>query len=149
MVIRLRRLLETTDVPSQIVLTDPTISNVHIRIYSIRYDPDVEPFVYAENLSLNGVAWLHQRGTKCEAFPIAKGKAVLLSNGDKIKLCDRTTFTFETRLPPSQLLTSTQLQEKENPDCRQVLEKAVSASTYKRELMLIHHPGVRQSLRDD
>ncbi|KAI4278763.1 MAG: hypothetical protein L6R35_006076, partial [Caloplaca aegaea] len=108
----------------QIVLRDQTISNVHLRIYSIRYDSGVEPFVYAENLSPNGVEWLRQRNGVWEAFPIPNGKAILLSNGEKLRLCDRTVFKFETRLPESQLLTSTQLQEKEDPDCRQVLERA-------------------------
>ncbi|KAL9583114.1 MAG: hypothetical protein Q9203_005217 [Teloschistes exilis] len=109
-----------------IAVTNPTISNVHIRIYSIRYDPGIEPFVYAENVSLNGFDWLHQHGTAWDAFPVSKGTAVLLSSGDKLRLCDQTTFAFETRLPASQLLTWTQHQEQEDPDCRQVIEKAVS-----------------------
>ncbi|KAL8727978.1 MAG: hypothetical protein Q9181_005506 [Wetmoreana brouardii] len=106
------------------VVPDPTISNMHIRIYSIRYDPGVEPFVYAENLSLNGVEWLQRQGMTWDAFRVPHGQAVLLSDGDKLRLCDQTTFVFETRLPASQLLTSTQLQDQQDPDCRQVLEKA-------------------------
>ncbi|KAL8697704.1 MAG: hypothetical protein Q9201_006977 [Fulgogasparrea decipioides] len=97
---------------------------MHIRIYSIRYDPGVEPFVYAENLSLNGVEWLQRQGMTWDAFRVPHGQAVLLSDGDKLRLCDQTTFIFQTRLPASQLLTSTQLQDQQNPDCRQVLEKA-------------------------
>lgn len=111
---------------SHIHLPDPTISNVHLRIYSIRYDADIEPFVYAENLSNNGVEWLSEVGTSCVATPIPRDEAVLLSDGDKLRFCDQTTFSFETRLPASQLLTSTQQREKDDPDCRQVLEKAVS-----------------------
>lgn len=99
---------------------------MHIRIYSIRYDPGIEPFVYAENVSLNGFDWLHQHGTTWDAFPVSKGTAVLLSSGDRLRLCDQTTFVFETRLPASQLVTWTQHQEQEDPDCRQVMEKAVS-----------------------
>ncbi|KAL8689292.1 MAG: hypothetical protein Q9218_005004 [Villophora microphyllina] len=116
--------------PCQVTVTDPTISNVHLRIYSIRYDPGVEPFVYAENLSMNGFEWLHQRGTAWDAFPVSKGKAVLLSGGDKIRLCNQTIFLFETRLRASQLLTWTQHQEQEDPDCRQVLEKAAFDNLY-------------------
>ncbi|KAL8683706.1 MAG: hypothetical protein Q9186_000340 [Xanthomendoza sp. 1 TL-2023] len=116
-----------------IVLPAPTISNVHLRLYSIRYDPDVEPFVYAENLSLNGVDWAHWCGTSLVSFPVPRGQAILLSSGDKLCLCDQTrelernaqiTFTFQTRLPASELLTSTQMDEQRDPDCRQVLEKA-------------------------
>ena len=118
-----------TNVPSQIALQDPTISNVHLRIYSIRYDQGVEPFVYVENLSVNGVDWLHQRHEEWGPCPILHGEAILLSNGDRLCLCDQTVFTFQTRLPASQLLTSTQLEEHEDPDCRQALEKAVSSLT--------------------
>ncbi|KAI4236776.1 MAG: hypothetical protein LQ349_002330 [Xanthoria aureola] len=105
-------------------IDDPTVSNLHIRIYSIRYDPGVEPFVYAENSSMNGLDWLYQSGTSWYVYRIPKGEAVLLSSGDKLRLCDKTLFTFETRLPASQLLTSTQMHDQEDPDCRQVLEKA-------------------------
>ncbi|KAL8926746.1 MAG: hypothetical protein Q9208_002820 [Pyrenodesmia sp. 3 TL-2023] len=115
-----------TDAASHIHLQNPTISNVHLRIYSIRYDPDIEPFVYAENLSNNGVEWLSVVDTSWVATSIQKNKAVLLSDGDRLRFCDQTTFTFETRLPASQLLTSTQQRENEDPDCHQVLEKAVS-----------------------
>lgn len=117
-----------TDVASQIVLQDPTISNVHLRIYSIRYDPGIEPFVYAENLSTNGVDWLNEDHKTLGPFPIPRGEAILLSNDDKLHLSGQTVFLFRTRLPASQLLTSTQIQEQEDPDCRQVLEKAVSVS---------------------
>ncbi|KAI4195582.1 MAG: hypothetical protein LQ348_002431 [Seirophora lacunosa] len=117
----------------QIVLPDPTISNVHLRIYSIRYNSGVEPFVYAENLSANGAEWLRPHNGLWEAYPIPTGKAILLSSGEKLRLCDQTIFTFQTRLPASQLLTSTQLQEKEDPDCRQVLEKAIQLYIIRRD----------------
>ncbi|KAL9028287.1 MAG: hypothetical protein Q9196_003324 [Gyalolechia fulgens] len=117
-------LIEVSEQGSHIVLEDPTISNVHLRIYSIRYDPGIEPFVYAENLSTNGVQWLSEDHKTLGPFPIPKGEAILLSNGDKLLLSNRTVFVFQTRLPASQLLTSTQLQEQADPDCRQILEKA-------------------------
>ncbi|KAL8903609.1 MAG: hypothetical protein Q9207_003811 [Kuettlingeria erythrocarpa] len=127
-------------------LPDPTISNLHLRIYSIRYDADIEPFVYAENLSNNGVEWLSEVGTSCVAAPIPKDKAVLLSDGDKLRFCDQTTFSFETRLPASQLLTSTQQREKDDPDCRQVLEKAVSLQYTPNDLQLKHFPQAFSNL---
>lgn len=111
------------------VLQDPTISNVHLRIYSIRYDPGIEPFVYAENLSTNGVEWLNEDHKTMGPIPIPRDEAILLSNGDKLFLSDHTAFVFQTRLPASQLLTSTQVLERQDPDCRQVLEKAVGVST--------------------
>lgn len=79
---------------SQLVLDDLTISNRHIRIYSVIYDEITEPLVYAENLSRNGCSWLHQRGFKYQKYSIDRGNAVLLSDGDEIILCDRSTFTF-------------------------------------------------------
>ncbi|KAL8880654.1 MAG: hypothetical protein Q9198_001980 [Flavoplaca austrocitrina] len=113
-------------ISSRIILPDPTISNLHIRIYSIRYEPAVEPFVYAENCSVNGLDWLYP-SNRSWYHRIPRGEAVLLSSGDQLRLCDKTLITFETRIPASQLLTFTQVQEQGDPDCRQVLEKAVRA----------------------
>ena len=79
---------------SQLVLDDLTISNRHIRIYSVIYDETTEPLVYAENLSRNGCSWLQRRGSKYQKYSIDRGNAFLLSDGDKITLCDRSTFTF-------------------------------------------------------
>lgn len=79
---------------SQLVLDDPTISNKHVRIYSVIYDETTEPLVYAENLSRNGCSWLQKRGFKYKKYSICKSNAFLLSDGDKIILCDWTTFIF-------------------------------------------------------
>lgn len=76
------------------MLDDLTISNRHIRIYSVIYDETTEPLVYVENLSRNGCFWLQKRGYKYQRYSIGKNDAFLLSDGDKITLCDRTTFTF-------------------------------------------------------
>lgn len=79
---------------SQLLLDDLTISNRHIRIYSVIYDETTEPLVYAENLSRNGCSWLQKRDFRYHKYSIGKGNAFLLSNGDKITLCDRSTFIF-------------------------------------------------------
>lgn len=79
---------------SQLVLDDLTISNKHIRIYSVIYDENTEPLVYAENLSRNGCSWLQKRGSRYQKYSIGKSNAFLLSDGDKITLCDWTTFIF-------------------------------------------------------
>lgn len=76
------------------MLDDFTISNKHIRIYSVIYDETTEPFVYAENLSRNGCYWLRKKGSRYEKYMISKGNAFLLSDGDKITLCDLTTLIF-------------------------------------------------------
>lgn len=79
---------------SQLVLDDLTISNKHVRIYSVIYDETTEPLVYAENLSRNGCYWLQKKGSKYQKYSIGKSNAFLLSDGDKITLCDWTTFIF-------------------------------------------------------
>ena len=76
------------------MLDDLTISNRHIRIYSVIYDETTEPLVYAENLSRNGCSWLQKRDSKYQKYSIGQGNAFLLSDGDKITLCDWTTFIF-------------------------------------------------------
>lgn len=76
------------------MLDDPTISNKHVRIYSVIYDETTEPFVYAENLSRNGCYWLQKKGFRYEKHSIGKGSAFLLSDGDKITMCDWNTFIF-------------------------------------------------------
>ena len=75
---------------------------------------------------MNGLGWLYQSNRSWD-HRIPRGEAVLLSSGDQLRLCDKTLITFETRVPASQLLTFTQVQEQGDPDCWQVLEKAVRA----------------------
>lgn len=65
-----------------------------MRIYSIIYDETTAPFVYAEDLSMNGCHWLPKKGARHQKYAIGKGNSVLLSNGDKIMMCDGTTFIF-------------------------------------------------------
>lgn len=79
---------------SQIVLHSTTISNRHLRIYSVIYDQTVEPFVYAEDLSRNGSRWLFKKLATWKSYPMGNGASFLLSNGDMLQLCDGTLFTF-------------------------------------------------------
>lgn len=79
------------------VLTDATISNWHLRIYSIIYDSSVVPvlcFTYAEDLSSNGSYWLYETDGHWQEYLIGKGHAVLLSDGDRVRLCDGSCFVF-------------------------------------------------------
>ncbi len=80
---------------SQIVVDDPSVSNHHLNIYSIMYnDEPRQAFVYAQDLSTNGSYWIYKSGLREEEAVIGRGCAVLLSDGDKIRICDSTYFIF-------------------------------------------------------
>ncbi len=100
-----------TDCYSDLVPEDPTISNQHLRIYSILYDQEedsnIAPLVYAEDLSRNGTYW--------NGALIGRGNGgVLLSNGDKLRLSPRLSFIYHGTDPPKyEPLDHIQEQEKE------------------------------------
>lgn len=76
---------------SDLVVDDAVVSSQHIRIYTIIFDKEnpgeVDPLVYAEDLSWNGAYW---NGTL-----IGKGKGgFLLSDGDKLRISPRISFRF-------------------------------------------------------
>ena len=88
------------------MLDDVSISKKHVRIYSVIYDltvDNMEVFVYAEDLSTNGSAWLPNIEGSQKRFSIRKNRAFLLSDGDKILLCDGTSFMFVSRACPGEL----------------------------------------------
>ena len=108
------------DRPSHIVLDDMTISNRHLRIYSIIYDLNdlnIDPFVYAEDISTNGSRWLPK--IRCPQMPysIGKNRAFLLSDGDRMLLNDHVSFEFSCtsikRLPQTDQSNETQELEKD------------------------------------
>lgn len=80
---------------SQLVLNDPAVSNWHLLIYSIIYDPDdpsgVKPLIYAEDRSSNGTYWNR-------AFIGKRNRGVLLSDGDELRISPRITLSFQTDL---------------------------------------------------
>lgn len=119
---------EPTEADSQIILNDPSISNVHLRFYSIRYDADVEPFLYAQNLGRNGTHWLFLHGERRDSYPIPVDTSILISNGDRVRLCDGTTFEFRSRVSASQLQTSAQILGHTRRNELETLEKAVKSS---------------------
>lgn len=85
----------------QITVNEPTISNRHLRIYSIIYEANLDPiqgFVYAEDLSTNGSYWQYKRGSHWSEAHTGKENAVLLSDGDQIRLCDGSCFAFHSAL---------------------------------------------------
>lgn len=72
---------------------DPTVSNRHLKIYSVVHDllsdSEIAPLVYAEDLSSNGSYW--------ENSLIGRGNgAVLLSDGDKIRISPRICVFFRS-----------------------------------------------------
>jgi FHA domain len=75
------------------VFDDPTISNVHLKVYVIGFDEEdsVSPLVYAEDLSSNGTYW---NGT----FIGRANGAFLLSHGDEIRLSSTITLLFKSVL---------------------------------------------------
>ena len=84
----------TAEVKSNIVLRDPSISNTHLRIYSILYESLDETnlhFVYAQDLSTNGSCWRTRYNGE---HMIGKGNVILLEDGDQVNLCDGSIFRF-------------------------------------------------------
>ena len=80
----------STNLNSQIVRSNPSISNRHLRIYSVIYEANIEPiqgFVYAEDLSTNGSFWQYKRGSHLTESLIGRCNAVLLSSGDQVRFC--------------------------------------------------------------
>lgn len=75
---------------------DPTMSNLHLRVYSIQFDDsgNTDALVFAQDLSSNG----------CYLNGVYMGRgrpAMLLSNGDSLKLSDRITLKIQCRPSPN------------------------------------------------
>jgi len=88
-------ILDRANVFSHVHLEAPWISNRHFRIYSIVYDTETEPFVYAEDLSFNGNnTWLYERDQCWDSCLMSKGTTFLLSHRNKLRLCDGTMFIY-------------------------------------------------------
>lgn len=90
--------IDAANLLSNVTLTDPTVSNQHLRIYTIAYTEDKHQriFVYAKDLSTNGTYWRYKHGNHWKELLIGKGNAVLLSDGDKIRLCNGSSFAFRS-----------------------------------------------------
>ena len=103
-----------TNESSQLVLEDPTVSNRHLRLYSIVYDTKFEALVYVEDMSSNGTYWVFSDGKYWNELRIGRGHRTLLSDGDKIRLSPTTSFTFRSSAAvQSDQLSSVQKLEKE------------------------------------
>ena len=83
-----------------------------MRLYSIIYEDNVEPFLYVEDLSSQGNnAWLYKRQSTWERCIMEKGSIKLLSDGDRLRLCDGTVFRFESDYTPPSSSASTETDE--------------------------------------
>ena len=99
---------------SQFVISDPSISKKHLRIYSVVYDNDnpkeVDVLVYAEDLSSNGTYW--------NGSLVGRGNGgFLLSQDDKLKLAPNVFLDFQA---------SNSLTNVEHFDSTQEVEMTVS-----------------------
>ena len=53
--------------------------------------------MYAEDLSSNGNnSWLYMRDEYWESCHMHRGTTILLSDGNRLRLCDGTTFTYHS-----------------------------------------------------
>ena len=73
-----------------------------MRLYSIDYDIGMEPFLYVEDLSSQGNnAWLYKQQSTWERCPMEKGSIKLISDGDRLRLCDGTVLQYRSDYAPS------------------------------------------------
>lgn len=88
---------------------DECVSNHHLRIYTVIYDLedplDVAPLVYAQDISTNGTFWNGQRIDK------RNGGAVLLSDGDILRLSSKSFLEFRSDYQSKRPLNLTQQKE--------------------------------------
>lgn len=96
-------------VSSQYHITNPFVSNKHVRIYTILFDQDnleeIPPIVYAQDLSMNGTFWNEYR--------MGKGKGgFLLSDGDILRIAVGIHIQFKSSDPDKEN-KFTQLQQLE------------------------------------
>ena len=96
------------------------MSHKQLRIYVILFeddDADVEPLVYAEDISRNGCHWNQSLMGK-------KNNAFLLSDGDRLRLTAKTSLVFQAQ----------SISERDDFDVVQEQEMRVSDGHYQTSL---------------
>ena len=103
--------IDAADISSDIVLTDPTVSNQHVQVYTVTYieDYDRRIFTYAKDLSTNGSYWRYEHGNHWKELLIGQGKAVLLGDGDRVRLCNGSSFVYRIAPRRSQCAEETSI----------------------------------------
>jgi pSer/pThr/pTyr-binding forkhead associated (FHA) protein len=91
------------------VLDDTRVSNQHLRIYTVVYDfenpLEIAPLVYAQDTSTNGTFWNGQRIDR------RHGGAVLLSDGDILRLSSNIFLEFRSEYQSEKPLTPVQKED--------------------------------------
>lgn len=94
---------------SDLVFDDTRVSGQHLRIYTVVYDfenpLEIAPLVYAQDLSTNGTFWNGQRIDRRD------GGAVLLSDGDILRLSPNSFLEFRSECQSEMPLTPVQKEE--------------------------------------
>jgi pSer/pThr/pTyr-binding forkhead associated (FHA) protein len=97
------------------VTPDKTVSDVHIRVYCLVYEPGQEaplpPLVYVEDMSSNGT-WLEATGGDQTRTPLGSGP-FLLNDGDILHLGKDTKCVFECKKTDASAFSMTPIQQRE------------------------------------
>lgn len=69
-----------------------------MQVYTIIYAEDNRQriFTYAKDLSTNGSYWCYKYGNHWDELLIGQGRAALLSDGDRVRLCNGSSFAFRS-----------------------------------------------------
>ena len=89
---------------SDVTLEDPCISNRHLKFYSVIHDQrgpsDIQPMVYVEDVSNNGVYWN-------DTYLGKHHSPILLNDGDLLKISRRFFIRFHSLQRPDRYVFDT------------------------------------------
>ncbi|KAM5456209.1 putative non-specific serine/threonine protein kinase [Microsporum audouinii] len=135
-------LISVVDSYSQLVIDDPTVSNTHLRIYTIIFDQEnpsqVAPLVYVQDLSLNGAFW--------NGIKIGKGNAgFLLSDGDMVEISSNVILEYSGERVLRTPFDKVQIQEMKSFEDQYVItNRTLGCGAYGRVHMSIDKKKKRQ-----
>ncbi|EFE36445.1 serine/threonine protein kinase, putative [Trichophyton benhamiae CBS 112371] len=125
-----------------LVVDDPVVSNVHLRIYSIIFDQEnptqVAPLVYVQDLSRNGAFW--------NGLKIGKASGgFLLSDGDMVKVCRSVVIEYRGERVLQTPFDQVQIQEmKQFEEQYTITNRTLGCGAYGRVHMSIDKKKKRQ-----
>ncbi|KAL2362899.1 hypothetical protein RJZ56_004218 [Blastomyces dermatitidis] len=119
-----------------VIAGDMSISNKHLRIYSIIFDKEnpgeVGPLVYAQSLSRYGTMWKSLEMTK-------EDPAILLSDNDELKLSDLTVLSFHSKGDGRTPFSEAQLREMRHFEERyKISNRLLGCGAYGRVYMAVN-----------